>query len=272
MAPANSSHTSARPEPLCSPKGSTTPRGSVYMTEGSVVGLPAWSSNAPSSIGLPALCATRTFPMATRLVAKSSRIGSLLLVPGMAMQTGLVRNRPSRPRKGATAGRARSDVDEVQRHHAGPRGNLAIGADAADMVRIAQPVHRDAMLLRRLDRPFDRLAGDHLAVAGPRIPYRDRAGVRDDLRRLVDLERASLEVAHIGDQHSHAMAVMAAQVCLDQMLGNDGRLGRRTATRRDDAVRKRTQPDVVDNHVASLLTRWIGYSIARSAMLALIDF
>ena len=102
MAPANSSHTSARPEPLCSPNGNTTPRGSVYITEGSVVGWPAWSSNAPSSIGFPELCATRTFPIATRLVAKSSRIGSLLSVPGMAMQTGLVRNLPSRPRNGAT--------------------------------------------------------------------------------------------------------------------------------------------------------------------------
>ena len=41
MAPANNSHTSANPEPLCSPKGNTTLRGSLYMTEGLVVGLPA---------------------------------------------------------------------------------------------------------------------------------------------------------------------------------------------------------------------------------------
>ena len=41
MAPASNSHTSARPEPLCSPNGNTTPRGWVYMTEGSVVGFPA---------------------------------------------------------------------------------------------------------------------------------------------------------------------------------------------------------------------------------------
>ena len=104
MAPASNSQTSASPEPLCSPNGSTTPRGSVYITDGLVVGWPAWSSSAPSIIGLPALCATLTLPSATRLVAKSSRIGSLLDVPGMAMQTGLVRNRPSRPRNGATPG------------------------------------------------------------------------------------------------------------------------------------------------------------------------
>ena len=94
MARAKSSHTSARPERLCSRKGKTTPRGSLYMTEGSVVGWPAWSSNVPPSIGFAELGANLTFPMATRLVAKSSRIGSLLAEPGMAMQTGLVRNRP----------------------------------------------------------------------------------------------------------------------------------------------------------------------------------
>ena len=42
------------------------------------------------------------------------------------------------------------------------------------------------------------------------------------------------------------MAIMAAQVGLDQMLGDNGRLGWRTAARRDDAVGKRTQPDVVN--------------------------
>jgi len=42
---------------------------------------------------------------------------------------------------------------------------------------------------------------------------------------------------------------MAAQVGLDQMLGNNGCLGRRTAASRDDAVGKRTQPDVVDDYV-----------------------
>ncbi len=67
--------------------------------------------------------------------------------------------------------------------------------------------------------------------------------------RLVDLQRPGLQVAHIGDQHPDAMAVMAAQVGLDQMLGDNGRLGRRTATRRDDAVGEHTQPGVVDDHV-----------------------
>ena len=77
---------------------------------------------------------------------------------------------------------------------------------------------------------------DHLAVAGTRVPDRDRAGVGDDLRRLVDLQRAGLEVAHIGDEHPDAMAVMAAQIRLDQMIGNDRRLLGRTAACGDDAM------------------------------------
>ena len=106
MAPASSSHTSARPEPLCSPNGSTTPRGCVYITEGSVVGLPAWSSNAPSSIGLPALCATLTFPSATRLVAKSSRIGSLLAGPGNGDADRIGQEAPLAPAKRRNAAAA----------------------------------------------------------------------------------------------------------------------------------------------------------------------
>ena len=153
----------------------------------------------------------------------------------------------------------------MQRDHAGARGNLAIGADAADVVRIAQPVHRDAMLLRRPDRPFDRLMRDHLAVAGPRVPDRDRAGVRDDLRRLVDLQRAGLEVAHIGDEHPDAVAVMAAQVRLDQMIGNERRLIGRTAACGDDAVGECTQPGVIDDHVFSLSRRLIGQRITPNA-------
>ena len=106
---------------------------------------------------------------------------------------------------------------------------------------------------RGLDRPLDRLARDHLAVAGMRIPDRDRAGVRDDLRLLVGLQRAGLEIPDIGDQHADAMAVMAAQIGLDQMVGDDGGLRRRAAAGRDDLVGERKQSRVVDLHAVSLV-------------------
>ena len=253
MAPASNSQTSASPEPLCSPNGSTTPRGWVYMTAGLVVGLPAWSSSAPSIIGLPALWATLTLPSATRLVAKSSRIGSLLAVGGNRDADRIGQEPPLAAAERRHAGRAGGDVDEVQRHHAGARGDLAIRADAADMVRVAQAIHCNAVLPGRADRPFDRLARDHLAIAGMRIPHRDRAGIGDNLGRLVDLQRACLEVAHIGDQHADAMAVMATQIGLDQVLGHDRGFRGRAAAGRDDAIGKREQFGVVDDHSLSPL-------------------
>ena len=80
------------------------PRGARYIVPGSVVGVPSASISEPGATGLPALCATRTLPMAMRLVAKSSTKRAWRAVPGMAMQTGLVAKRPSRPPQGATGG------------------------------------------------------------------------------------------------------------------------------------------------------------------------
>ena len=137
------------------------------------------------------------------------------------MQTGLVKKRPSRPRNGATGGGPEATLTKCSATMPARGGNLAIGADPADVVRVAQAVDGDAMLFRGIDGPFDRLAGDHLAVAGMRVPDRDRAGIGDDLRLLVRLQGAALEIPDIGDQHADAVAVMAAQIGLDQMVGDD---------------------------------------------------
>ena len=75
------------------------------MTRGSVVGLPSWSSKVSAAICTPLLRATRTLPIAIRLVAMSAMIGRSGEGPGSAMHNGLVPNRPSLPRHGATAGR-----------------------------------------------------------------------------------------------------------------------------------------------------------------------
>jgi hypothetical protein len=68
-----------------------------------VVGVPSASIRLPSGSRLPASFATRTFPIATPLVAMSSRSGGWVAVPGMAMHTGLVEKRESLPRNGATS-------------------------------------------------------------------------------------------------------------------------------------------------------------------------
>ena len=75
------------------------------MTLGSVVALPSWSSSVSAAICSPLLRATRTLPIAMRLVAMSATIGRSGAGPGSAMQSGLVPKRASPPRQGATAGR-----------------------------------------------------------------------------------------------------------------------------------------------------------------------
>ena len=58
------------------------------------------------------------------------------------MQTGLVTKRASVPRNGRHERAMVGDVDEVQRHEAGRARELAVGAHAADVVRVGQR-HRD---------------------------------------------------------------------------------------------------------------------------------
>ena len=67
------------------------------------MGAPCASMRLPSGSRLPASLATSTLPIATPLVAMSSRSGGWVAVPGMPMQTGLVEKRESVPRKGATS-------------------------------------------------------------------------------------------------------------------------------------------------------------------------
>ncbi len=104
--PASSSHATARPDPLCSPNGSSAPPPSAgerpKNVPGSVESRPAASMIQPSGTFFPSLSATRTLPAATRLVAKSSTKGGLPSWPGKVMQIGSVPSRPAMPPQGAT--------------------------------------------------------------------------------------------------------------------------------------------------------------------------
>jgi len=64
--------------PLCAPNGSSEPRGSRYITSGSVVGAPCASIRLPAGRCLPARFATATLPIATaagRHVEQERRLG-----------------------------------------------------------------------------------------------------------------------------------------------------------------------------------------------------
>src|SRR5205085_8920961 len=68
-------------------------------------------------------------------------------------------------------------VDEVDGDQPSRRGDLAVGADPPDVVRIAQPVHGDTPAPGGLDGPAHRISCDHLAIAVAPVPYREIAAL-----------------------------------------------------------------------------------------------
>ena len=214
----------ARPYPLWSPIGVMAPVGSANMTAGSVVGRPALSIRSPSSIRRPSFMATRTLPSATLLVAKSRTIAGLSPCCGYGNAdrvgqepgVGAAKRRDSR---GVAA-----DIDELDRDHTGVGADFAIGADPSDMMRQDQSAHRHAGFPCPLDGAPCDLQRCNLAVPAPGVAQQERSVVAQGLQRPVDGELAGLPVADIGRHHADAVAVMALQVRLDQMVGHGLRL------------------------------------------------
>src|SRR5205807_1462224 len=87
--------------PLCAPNGTSAPSGGSNITAGSSVARPCASIRQPGGTLDLRLYATRIFPYAMALVAKSSRIGS---APrrGIPTVNGFVKKRGCAPPYGAT--------------------------------------------------------------------------------------------------------------------------------------------------------------------------
>src|SRR5207244_975312 len=116
------------------------------------------------------------------------------------------------------------DIDEMQRHQSRRRAHLAIGADPADMVGIAQRDDRDPVALRPRDAELRRIAGDDLAITTLAVIDEHRAAVGDDAAGLVGDRLTGAEVAEIARDHPDPMAVMALEVGLDQVIADDAGL------------------------------------------------
>ncbi len=139
------------------------------------------------------------------------------------------------------------DVDERDRDEAGARAHLAVGADPADMVRIAQGDDRDAGLLRLRDAEHCRLARDDLAPAAVAVIDDHRPGLADHMPLDVGRRLAGAEVAQVVGDHPDAVAVVPAQIGLDQMVGDNRRLFRRAAGGGKDALDGACEFGVVDD-------------------------
>ena len=126
--------------------------------------------------------------------------------------------------EGRDGRRMAADIDELDGDHARRGAGFAIGADPADMVGQDQAADRDA----GFPRPVYGAPGDvqcrNLPVPAAGVGHQERSVVAHDLQRPVDGQRAGPPVLDIFRHHADAMAVMALQVRLDQMIGDGFRL------------------------------------------------
>ena len=127
--------------------------------------------------------------------------------------------------EGGDDGRAGDGVDEVEREQPGGHRMVAIGADAAEVVDVAQRQQADAAGLRRGDGEVHGLAADHLAEAHAAVDHGDGAVLADDLGAGVGAELAGEDVEDVARGELDAVAVVALQVGLQQVRGDKVRGG-----------------------------------------------
>ncbi|CAH1669116.1 hypothetical protein CHELA40_14714 [Chelatococcus asaccharovorans] len=104
---------------------------------------------------------------------------------------------------------------------------------------------------RGFDRPGHCLTRDTLAETGAGVPNSNRFAVLDDLRCLIGHEVTGREALAVGDEHTDTMAVVPAQISLDQMVRDLTGFFGMAAAGNEDPLRKGTQLVVVNDHVAS---------------------
>ena len=117
----------------------------------------------------------------------------------------------------------------MNRDHAGFHGDLAVGADAAEMMGAAQRQKRDTGFAATRRRPLHRLPSDPATEAALAVESQDGAVVLDESRRGSRLEQAAAEMVGVGRHESDAVAVVAHEVRGDERLRDERRLAGRTA-------------------------------------------
>src|SRR5262249_14725776 len=139
-------------------------------------------------------------------------------------------------------------VDEVDGDQPLLRCDLAVGADAADVMRVPEPVYRDATATGGLGRPDRGVARYHLAVAIASVPDREIPALAHHLRHLVRNQRARFEIPHVMREHPDAVAVVAGQIGVDEMIGDDLRLRRAAAGLLQEGDGEAAEPLMIDAH------------------------
>ena len=112
----------------------------------------------------------------------------------------------------------------MERYEARFGAHLAIGADPADVVRVAQGDDCDPGLARLGDAEQRRFARRDLAPGALAVIDDQRAVLADDASLAVGDDGTVCEMLQIVRDQPDAVAVMAAQIGLDQVVGDDLRL------------------------------------------------
>ena len=122
--------------------------------------------------------------------------------------------------EGRDEGRVTGHVHEVHRDHSGRHRHLRVGADAPEMVDVAKGRHHRSELARPLDEPLHHLRADALAEAEAAVELHHRAAVPDEGETGVRAHRAVHDVVDVMRDEPDAVAVVAAEVRVHEVIGN----------------------------------------------------
>ena len=108
---------------------------------------------------------------------------------------------------------------------AGGRELLGPGADPPEMTGIADGGEGEAEFCRALGGKRHSLAADHLAVAEAAVEEEGGAAVVDHRKMPVGEDLPGLHPVDVFPDADDAVGIVADEVRLDEMVGDDGRLG-----------------------------------------------
>ena len=113
-------------------------------------------------------------------------------------------------------------------------GQARVVHGGAEVIRVADAHHADAVLLRALDRAIDGHRRQHLPDPVAAIDHRHRARIDGNAWRGHRAHRSGPDPRGVPGQPQHAMRRVAPQLRLDQRVGDEGGVGRRDAVPEQD--------------------------------------
>ncbi len=133
--------------------------------------------------------------------------------------------------------------------------------DPADVMAVGKPDDGDAVLGGALDPALHRLVAHHLTETGIAVERQERARIVHHGHMFVDLQISGQEHFDVARQHADTVGVVAGQVGLDQVIGDQIGLTRARTGSGYDRPRHRLEGFGADCHVGCGLS----HSLSSSA-------